>query len=229
MGGVGQSPIPAQPKHMIKRGKSDVRDVVEGGHLRVGGEDPQVIPPLSSGGVPLKGERRMVPLRISSREVLLESEHLHVRGAMDVSGGVDGANPRSQLARPMSRHDPQEGVNRFGGGDKVGSPQLGEGQLQLLRQVCGPPLLAERTRTLWVPHVNMDEGGGGVQTLCPLNHLPHKRPPVYVASSNVCGRRGRPTKWAWVLAARLGRLPCCERSMAREIRAAQGDESMERC
>ena len=36
--------------------------------------------------------------------------------------------------------DPQEGVNRFGGGAKADGPQLGEGQLQLLPQACGPPL-----------------------------------------------------------------------------------------
>ena len=30
---------------------------------------------------------------------------------------------------------------------------------------------------LRLPHVNMDEGGGGVQTLCPLHHLPHKPAP----------------------------------------------------
>ena len=40
-GGVRQSPIPTQPTHLMKRGKSDVKEVVEGGHLRVGGEEPQ--------------------------------------------------------------------------------------------------------------------------------------------------------------------------------------------
>ena len=30
-----------------------------------------------------------------------------------------------------------------------------------------------RARTLGVPHVNMNEGGGGVPTLCQLHHLPH--------------------------------------------------------
>ena len=48
-GGSVQSLIPTKPMHLMKRGKSDVGDVVEGGHLRVGREDPQVIPPLSSG------------------------------------------------------------------------------------------------------------------------------------------------------------------------------------
>ena len=61
-GGRGRpTPIPTQPAHLMERGKSDVGDVVEGGGLRVDGEEPQVIPPLSSGGVPLKGERRMAP------------------------------------------------------------------------------------------------------------------------------------------------------------------------
>ena len=79
-GGVGQSPIPTQPTHLMKRGKSDVGDVVEGGHLRVGGEEPQVIPPLSSGGLPPKGERRMVPLRFTGTEVLMQRNHVHAGG-----------------------------------------------------------------------------------------------------------------------------------------------------
>ena len=155
-----------------ERQKTDVRDMVEGGHLRLGGEGPRVIQPLSSGGVPLKGERRMVPLQSLSREVLVQADHIHVRGAVDEDiGGVDPANPRFQLARPVHRHEPQEGVNRFGGGDKADGPQLEERQRQLLPQVCGPPLLAKTTHTLRFPHVNMDEGGVGVQTLCPLHHL----------------------------------------------------------
>ena len=151
-GGVGQSLIPTQPTHVMKREKSDVGDVVEGGHLRVGREDPQVIPPLRSGGLPLKGGRTMVPLRITGTEVLVHSNHIHARGAVDeVSGGVDGANHRFQLARPMHRHDPQEGVNHFEGREKADGPQLGEGQRQLLPRLCGPPLFAERTRTLGFP------------------------------------------------------------------------------
>ena len=55
------------------------------------------------------------------------------------------------------------------------------------------------------------------------------KPPGYVASSTVGGRRQRPRKWVWVSAAGLGRLPCCKRAFAREIRAAQGDKGMERC
>ena len=134
----------------------------------------------------------MVPLRISSREVLIQSNHIHARMATDdVSGVVDGANPRSQLACPMSTHDPQEGVNHFGGGDKADSPQLGEGRVQLLPPICGPPLLAERTRTLGVPHFNMDAIGGRVRTLCPLHHLPHKQtPPCRWVSPSCVGTEG---------------------------------------
>ena len=83
----GQSPISTQPTHLMKRGKSDVGDVVEGGHLRVNGEEPQVIPPLSSGGVPPKGERRMVPLRISGKEVLIQHNHVYAGGGGGGSGG----------------------------------------------------------------------------------------------------------------------------------------------
>ena len=72
-GGVGQSLIPTQPTHRMERGKSDVGDVVEGGHLRVGGEEPQITPPLSSGSAAVKRERRMVPLRFLSREVLVQA------------------------------------------------------------------------------------------------------------------------------------------------------------
>ena len=53
-GGEGASPIPTQTMHLMKCGKSDVGDVVEGGNLRVGGEDPQVISARSSGGVLVK-------------------------------------------------------------------------------------------------------------------------------------------------------------------------------
>ena len=162
----------------MKLGKSDVGDVVDGGHIRLGGQDTQVIPPLSSGGLLPKGKRRMVPLRITSRQVCVHSDQIHAQGAADeVSGGVGGANPRFQLSLPVHRHDSQEGVNRVGGGDKVDGPQLREGQLQLMPQLCGPSLLAERTRTLGSPHVNMDECGGGVHTLCPLHHLTRKQAP----------------------------------------------------
>ena len=33
--GVGQSLIPTQFKHLVEGGKSDIRDVVEGGHFGV--------------------------------------------------------------------------------------------------------------------------------------------------------------------------------------------------
>ena len=199
----------------------DIGDAVEGGHLRVGGEDPQVIPPLSSGCVPLKGERRMVPLRIPSREVLVQGNHIHAQAAVDeVNGGVDGANPRFQLARPVHRHDPQEGVNRFGGGDKVDDPQLGEGQLQLLPQVCAPPLLRSAPARSGSRMSIWNGGGEGSKPFAHSTTSPTSRPPVHVASCGVCGRQGRAKKWAWVSAAGSGRLPCCERAIAREIRAA---------
>ena len=144
---------------------------MEGGNLRVGEKDPQVIPPLSSGGLPLEGKRRMVPLEFINRKVLIQGDHIHAWGAADeVSGAVDGAYPRFQLARPVHRHDPQKGVDHFRGGDKADGPQLGEGQLHLLPQVSGPPLLAKSTRTLGLPRVNTDELGGKVKTRCPIHH-----------------------------------------------------------
>ena len=72
----------------------------------------------------------------------------------EVSGGVDGANPRLQLPGPVLRHDPKEGVNYFGGEDEADGPQLGEGQLQLDPLVSGPALLADSTRTLGFTHTN---------------------------------------------------------------------------
>ena len=50
--------------------------------------------------------------------------------------------------------------------------------LQLSPQLCGPPLLAQRTRPLKIAHVNENEGGGVLQALCPVHHLPHKQAPV---------------------------------------------------
>ena len=91
------------------------------------------------------------------------------------SGGVEPANPQFQLAQTVHRQYPQEGVNRFGGEDKVDGPQLGESQLLLLPQVCGPPLLAKSTCTLGFPNVNVDEVAGGAETLCPLYQLPHQQ------------------------------------------------------
>ena len=88
----------------MNRAKSDVGDVVEEGHLRVGGAESRLIPALSSGGLPPKGERRMVPLRITGREVLIQRIHVHAGGGggavEEVSGGVGGANPRLQLTHP---------------------------------------------------------------------------------------------------------------------------------
>ena len=88
-GGGGCQPIPdtnSTHTSLMERGMSDVGDVVEGGHLRVGGEEPQVIPPLSKGSVSLKGERRMVPLWFLSREVLVDGNHIHAKGAVDMVG-----------------------------------------------------------------------------------------------------------------------------------------------
>ena len=61
----------------------------------------------------------MVPLRITGKEVLIQRNHVRGGGGAveEVTGGVDGANPRLQLPRPVLRHDAHEGVNRFGGGD----------------------------------------------------------------------------------------------------------------
>ena len=60
---------------------------MEGGHLKVAAEEPQVIPPLSSGGLRTKGERRMVPLRITRREVLIQRNHVHAGGGGGGGGG----------------------------------------------------------------------------------------------------------------------------------------------
>ena len=105
--------------------------------------------------------------------------------------------------------DPQEGVNRFGARDKADGPQHGEGRLQLLPKVCGPPLLAPAPSgsliSIWMR-------GGGSKPFAQSTTSSTSRPPVYMASSSVCRRRGRARKWAWV----SGRLPCCcEKAIAR--------------
>ena len=41
--GVASSRTPAQRRHLMNLGKSDITDVVEGGHLMVRAEDPKVI------------------------------------------------------------------------------------------------------------------------------------------------------------------------------------------
>ena len=38
-GQVGHSPIPTQSGHLVEGGKSDMRDVVEGGHFGVGRDE----------------------------------------------------------------------------------------------------------------------------------------------------------------------------------------------
>ena len=53
---------------------------MERGHFRVVGEDPQVMPPLTCGSVVVKGERRMVAVPITNQELLVQSNHVHVRG-----------------------------------------------------------------------------------------------------------------------------------------------------
>ena len=91
----------------------------------------------------------MVSMRIRGREVLVHINHLHALAAVDdVSGGVDDAKPKIQLACPVHGHDPPEGANPFGGGDKADGPQLEGGQLWPLQGLYGLPLLAERTCTL---------------------------------------------------------------------------------
>ena len=69
--------------------------------------------------------------------------------------------------------------------------------------------------------------GEGSKPFAHSTASPTSRPPMYLASSSVHGRRGGASKWAWVSAARSRRLPCYERAIARQMRAAQGNKSIE--
>ena len=42
-------------------------------------------------------------------------------------------------------------------------------------QVCGLSPLVEGTQPTGIPHVDVNEARGGVQTLCPVHHLTHKQ------------------------------------------------------
>ena len=58
--------------------------------------------------------------------------------------------------------------------------------------------------------------GEGSEPFAHSTTSPTNKPPVYVAWSSVCGRRGRVGRWAQVSVAASKRLPCCERAIARE-------------
>ena len=49
----------------------------------MGQEDAQVVPPLRGNGVPLKGERSMIPLQITGKEIIIEGNHVHMGEAVD--------------------------------------------------------------------------------------------------------------------------------------------------
>ena len=55
--------------------------------------------------------------------------------------------------------------------------QVGEGQPKRLPQIYGPTILAECTRPLNIAHIGVHDGGGGVETLCAVQHIPHKQTP----------------------------------------------------
>ena len=84
---------------------------------------------------------------------------------------------------PDARIDmtPERESTISGGRDKVNGPQPWEGVAAVVAIGLWPPLLVESTRTLGFPHVNTDEGGGGVQPLCPIHHLAHNK------ALRVCG------------------------------------------
>ena len=88
---------------------------------------------LGEFGVPIKGERRVIPLRITGREIIIQGNHVHVAAgggrAMDeVNGGVHTAKDKLHFPLPMGRHNTQQGVDRLRGGDEAEGPQIGEGQ-----------------------------------------------------------------------------------------------------
>ena len=97
----------------------------------------------------LKGERRMVPLRFLSREVLVQGDHIHVRGAIGkVSGGLDLQTRDFNLPNPcveMTRkslgglHCPVDG----GGGLRNEGRSCGEKNGELLPPHCTPRTASE--------------------------------------------------------------------------------------
>ena len=229
-GGGGQSPIPTQPTHPMEPAKSDVGDVVEGGDFTVGVDDRQVIPPLSIGGLPLKGRRRMAPLRFISTEVMVQGDHIHAPGGVDKdSGGVDGANPRFQLAQTVHRHDPRKQSTVLGAGIRRTALNSGRASPSCCHE-CVPRRFLRRGRarsgslmSKWM------RVGEGCQPVAQSTTSHTSRPPVYVASSSVSKQPGRARKGVWVSAAGSGCLPCYDRAIVREIAAAHGDQSVERC
>ena len=85
--GVGQSPIPTQPTHLVEGEKSDIGDVFDGGHFGVGGNEAQAVPPLRGNGMPLKGERRVIPLWITGREIIIQGQSCPWGGRRGGGGG----------------------------------------------------------------------------------------------------------------------------------------------
>ena len=200
----------------MEGGNSDIGDVVEGGHFGVGGDESQVVPPLRGSGPPFKGERRMVPMRITGREVLIQGNHVHGGGGAPSWWWGSRCRCQTSFSSPhWVDMIPKGGSTVLTEGMRWRARKIGEGHLQLSSQLCGPPLLAECSRPLKIPHVDVNECGGGVQTLCLVYPLPHKQ--ATRVGGLMEGVRGGGGGRAWyrprVLASGSGRLPTWERAI----------------
>ena len=114
-GGFGQALIPTKRTHGVRCWQSDVRGCyVEGGELRVGPEDPQIIPPLGGRGLPLERVGGVIPLRLTSIEILVYGSCVHfLEGGGGVGGVVDLANTDVHFPHPVGRHDSNKELTIF--------------------------------------------------------------------------------------------------------------------
>ena len=109
-GEVRDSPIPIEPLHPMESWRSDIGDVVEMGHVRVAGQDAQIIPPLGLHCLPFK--RKVVSLRLTGRKEVIDGNHVDPLGAVnEVSGGIDGTQAGLGFAQGVRRHECQKAIH----------------------------------------------------------------------------------------------------------------------
>ena len=98
-GGIVHSPIATEPTDVEEGGDSAITDVVEWGHVKVGPEDAQIVPPVRSCGLPLKEEGRVVSLHTV--------KEITVRAIMYMGGGVDKVSGKFNASHRTSFSPPR--------------------------------------------------------------------------------------------------------------------------
>ena len=65
-----------QTTHPVSSADIDIGHVLEEGVITTGREDAPIVPPLGSGGLPLKGEVRLSPLQLTGMQTRIPRHHV---------------------------------------------------------------------------------------------------------------------------------------------------------